>query len=51
MCVCVSVSVYVDTQIYLTGHGGDGFVKFSDTSELMAQDLADAMEQMSEKKR
>lgn len=33
-------------QIYMTGHGGDEFIKFHDTSELMAQDLADALLQM-----
>ncbi len=37
--------------MYLTGHGGDEFLKFQDTSQLMAQDLADAVAQMAEKQR
>lgn len=37
--------------VYLTGHGGDGFLKFQDTQELMAQDLADALAQMAEQHR
>lgn len=31
---------------YLTGHGGDQFLKFQDTQELTSDDLADAFEQM-----
>jgi phosphatidylinositol glycan class K len=38
-------------QIFLTGHGGDGFIKFQDVQELIDQDLADALQQMHEKKR
>lgn len=37
--------------IYLTGHGGDGFLKFQDSEEITSQELADAIEQMWEKKR
>ncbi|KAI8115423.1 putative GPI-anchor transamidase [Lucilia cuprina] len=37
--------------IYLTGHGGDGFLKFQDSEEITSQELADAVEQMWEKKR
>lgn len=37
--------------IYLTGHGGNEFLKFQDTEELMAQDVADAVAQMHEKGR
>jgi len=37
--------------IYLTGHGGDEFLKFQDVEELSSHDLADAFEQMHEKKR
>lgn len=37
--------------IYLTGHGGDGFLKFQDSEEITNQELADAVEQMWEKKR
>lgn len=29
--------------VYLTGHGGDGFLKFQDAEELTHQDLADAV--------
>jgi len=32
--------------IYLTGHGGDGFLKFQDAEELTNIDLADAVEVM-----
>jgi len=32
--------------IYLTGHGGDGFLKFQDAEELTNVDLADAIEAM-----
>lgn len=37
--------------LYLTGHGGDGFLKFQDSEELTEVDLADAIETMSEQRR
>lgn len=37
--------------VYLTGHGGDGFLKFQDNEEIGARDLGDAIGQMWEKKR
>jgi len=37
--------------LYLTGHGGDGFLKFQDSEELTEVDLADAIETMHEQKR
>lgn len=37
--------------IYLTGHGGNEFLKFQDAEEIGAHDIADAFEQMYEKKR
>ena len=37
--------------IFLSGHGGDGFIKFQDAEELTAVDLADAFETMHQKKR
>ncbi|ORX39020.1 peptidase C13 family-domain-containing protein [Kockovaella imperatae] len=37
--------------IYMTGHGGVEFLKFQDNEEISAFDVADAIEQMSEKKR
>lgn len=37
--------------IYLTGHGGDGFLKFQDSEEITSQELADALEQMWQKRR
>ncbi|CAD7701930.1 unnamed protein product [Ostreobium quekettii] len=37
--------------VYITGHGGNEFLKFQDNEELMAQDLADAVAQMHEKGR
>ena len=32
--------------IYMSGHGGDGFIKFQDYEELSAPDLADAFTEM-----
>ena len=37
--------------VYITGHGGDGFIKFQDQQELRAQELADAFAQMYAKNR
>ena len=37
--------------VYLTGHGGDGFLKFQDAEELLAADVADALAQMHRKGR
>ncbi|CAF1179967.1 unnamed protein product [Adineta ricciae] len=37
--------------IYMTGHGGDGFLKFQDNEEISAVELADVFEQMWRKKR
>ncbi|KRT78488.1 Peptidase, partial [Oryctes borbonicus] len=37
--------------IYLTGHGGDGFLKFQDSEEITSQEMADAIEQMWQKQR
>lgn len=37
--------------IYLTGHGGDGFLKFQDSEEVTSQELGDALEQMWQKRR
>lgn len=37
--------------IYLTGHGGNGFLKFQDKGELSSSEFADAIEQMHTKKR
>ncbi|KAK4469628.1 hypothetical protein MN116_007161 [Schistosoma mekongi] len=37
--------------IYMTGHGGDGFLKFQDDNELSNSELADAIEQMWQKRR
>ncbi|KKY25051.1 putative gpi-anchor transamidase [Phaeomoniella chlamydospora] len=37
--------------IYLTGHGGDQFLKFQDSEEIGAWDIAHAFAQMHEKKR
>ena len=34
---------------FLTGHGGDEFIKFQDQFELMSKDVADALRQMREK--
>lgn len=37
--------------VYMTGHGGNEFLKFQDTEEISAFDIADAFEQMHQKKR
>jgi phosphatidylinositol glycan class K len=37
--------------VYMTGHGGDEFLKFQDNEEVSAYDVADAIEQMWEKRR
>nr|XP_014040865.1 unnamed protein product [Salmo salar] len=37
--------------IYLTGHGGNGFLKFQDSEEISNVELADAFEQMWTKRR
>ncbi|KZT13095.1 uncharacterized protein LAESUDRAFT_754109 [Laetiporus sulphureus 93-53] len=37
--------------VYMTGHGGDEFLKFQDNEEISAFDIADAFEQMWQKKR
>lgn len=37
--------------IYMTGHGGDDFLKFQEIEEISSKDIADAIEQMKIKKR
>ncbi|XP_028408342.1 GPI-anchor transamidase-like [Dendronephthya gigantea] len=37
--------------VYMTGHGGDGFLKFQDSEEISNIELADAFEQMWQKER
>jgi len=37
--------------LYMTGHGGNEFLKFQDAEEISAFDVADAVEQMWEKRR
>ncbi|XP_042517754.1 GPI-anchor transamidase isoform X2 [Macadamia integrifolia] len=37
--------------LYMTGHGGDEFLKFQDSEELQSHDLADVVKQMREKRR
>ncbi|KAG2143072.1 peptidase C13 family-domain-containing protein [Suillus clintonianus] len=37
--------------VYMTGHGGNEFLKFQDQEEISAFDIADAFEQMWQKKR
>ncbi|KAJ3156963.1 glycosylphosphatidylinositol anchor biosynthesis [Geranomyces variabilis] len=37
--------------LYMTGHGGDEFLKFQDAEEISSYDIADAFGQMHEKKR
>ncbi len=35
-------------KVYISGHGGNEFMKFQDTQELLAADIADALAQMHE---
>jgi GPI-anchor transamidase subunit K len=37
--------------LYMSGHGGDGFLKFQDAEEICSQDIADAFADMHLKKR
>ncbi|KAL3872032.1 hypothetical protein ACJMK2_040002 [Sinanodonta woodiana] len=37
--------------VYMTGHGGDGFLKFQDSEEISSVELADAFQQMWQKRR
>ncbi|XP_071499687.1 putative GPI-anchor transamidase [Diadema antillarum] len=37
--------------VYMTGHGGDGFLKFQDAEEISSIELADAFQQMWKKSR
>ncbi|KJE96721.1 GPI-anchor transamidase, partial [Capsaspora owczarzaki ATCC 30864] len=37
--------------VYMTGHGGDEFLKFQDSEEISSRDIADAFEQMWQKRR
>ena len=37
--------------VYMTGHGGEGFLKFQDAEEISSIELADAFEQMWQKRR
>lgn len=37
--------------VYMTGHGGDQFIKFRDTTVLSTADIGDAVQQMKEKRR
>jgi len=37
--------------VYMTGHGGEGFLKFQDAEEVVNKELADAFEQMWQKRR
>ncbi|RHY33881.1 hypothetical protein DYB32_003267 [Aphanomyces invadans] len=35
-----------DSNIFMTGHGGDGFLKFQDAEELSSHDIAQAVQEM-----
>ncbi len=37
--------------VYMTGHGGNGFLKFQDYDEISSSDLADSFEQMYQQRR
>ena len=40
MCLCHA------PQVYVTGHGGEDFLKFQDKGEMQSSDLADAIHQV-----
>lgn len=42
---------YLSCVFVLTGHGGNGFLKFQDSEEISNVELADAFEQMWQKRR
>jgi len=39
------------SDVLFPGHGGDGFLKFQDAEEITSVELADAFEQMWQKRR
>jgi len=41
----------VAIHFFVIGHGGDGFLKFQDAEEITSIELADAFEQMWQKRR
>ena len=46
LCVALTRVAQSNVLIYMTGHGGEEFIKFQDAEEINSQDLADAFEQM-----
>lgn len=42
----LNTNQYSNILIYMTGHGGNGFLKFQDDSELSSVELADVVNQM-----
>ena len=48
---CVCLKDWSLSRLWGTGHGGDGFLKFQDAEEITSIELADAFEQMWQKKR
>ena len=49
--VVVIIIVVVVVAVVGVGHGGDGFLKFQDHEEISSAELADAFQQMWQKKR
>ncbi len=45
------MNIFVSIFLFYAGHGGDGFLKFQDSEEITNQELADAFEQMWQKRR
>lgn len=43
--------LYQNIVYVIPGHGGDGFLKFQDAEEVSSVELADAFEQMWQKRR
>ena len=49
--MCIRDSAGSNLLLFMTGHGGDEFLKFQDQFEIMSKDVADALGQMREKRR
>ena len=39
---CISMLTNLDLQVYITGHGGDGFMKFQDKEEVTSDEIGQA---------
>lgn len=49
--VLISARCVYKTQVYLSGHGGDGFLKFQGVETLTSTDISDSLSQMAAQQR